>query len=91
MNDPEIVRISSNENPMCSCKGALEPMAKSAPLALCYSPIGGDHDFVKTVAAIEDVPEDHIMRSLVQAIRCIAASAQIRDRATRSSCQASPL
>jgi histidinol-phosphate aminotransferase len=60
MNDPDMVRISSNENPMGPCKEALESMAKIAPLAWRYSPVGGDQDFVKTVAAIEDVPEDHI-------------------------------
>lgn len=60
MNDPDLVRISSNENPMGPCKEALESMAKIAPLAWRYSPIGDDQDFVKTVAGMEDVPPDHI-------------------------------
>jgi histidinol-phosphate/aromatic aminotransferase/cobyric acid decarboxylase-like protein len=60
MNDPDVVRISSNENPMGPCKEALESMAKIAPLAWRYSPVGEDQDFVKTVAGIEDVPADHI-------------------------------
>jgi histidinol-phosphate aminotransferase len=60
MNDPDMVRISSNENPMGPCKEALESMAKIAPLAWRYSPVGEDQDFVKTVAAMEDVPADHV-------------------------------
>src|ERR1700722_5187318 len=61
MNDPDMVRISSNENPMGPCKEALESMAKIAPLAWRYSPVGDDQDFVKTVAGIEDVPADYVM------------------------------
>jgi histidinol-phosphate aminotransferase len=60
MNDPDMVRISSNENPMGPCKEGVAAMAKIAPLAWRYSPIGDDQDFAKTVAGIEDVPEDHI-------------------------------
>jgi len=58
--DPDMVRISSNENPMGPCKEGLESMAKIAPKAWRYSPVGDDQDFNKTVAGIEDVPEDHI-------------------------------
>jgi histidinol-phosphate aminotransferase len=61
MNDPDMVRISSNENPMGPCKEALESLAKIAPKAWRYSPVGDDQDFVKTVSEIEDVPADHIM------------------------------
>lgn len=61
MNDPEMVRISSNENPMGPCKEALESLAKIAPKAWRYSPVGDDQDFIKTAAGIEDVPETHIM------------------------------
>lgn len=60
MNDPDMVRINQNENPMGPCKEALEALAKIAPFAWRYSPVGQDQDFAKTVAAIEDVPEDHI-------------------------------
>src|SRR5271169_3746589 len=60
MNDPDMVRISSNENPMGPCKEACEAIAKITPLAWRYSPIGPDQDFAKTVAGVEDVPEDHI-------------------------------
>ena len=60
MNDPDMVRISSNENPMGPCKEGVEAMAKIAPLAWRYSPVGPDQDFAKTVSGIEDVPEDHI-------------------------------
>jgi histidinol-phosphate aminotransferase len=60
MNDPDVVRISSNENPMGPCKEGVAAMAKIAPLAWRYSPVGDDQDFSKTVAGIEDVPEDYI-------------------------------
>jgi histidinol-phosphate aminotransferase len=60
MNDPDMVRISSNENPMGPCKEALESLARIAPKAWRYSPVGDDQDFVKTVSEIEDVPADHI-------------------------------
>ena len=59
--DPDTVRISSNENPMGPCKEACEAIAKITPLAWRYSPVGQDQDFTKTVAGIEDVPEDHIV------------------------------
>jgi len=39
MNDPDMVRISSNENPMGPCKEALESLAKIAPKAWRYSPV----------------------------------------------------
>ena len=39
MNDPDMVRISSNENPMGPCKEALESLTKIAPLAWRYSPL----------------------------------------------------
>jgi histidinol-phosphate aminotransferase len=61
MNDPDMVRISSNENPMGPCKEALESLAKIAPKAWRYSPVGDDQDFVKTVSEMEDVPADHVM------------------------------
>src|SRR6266568_8484573 len=38
--DPEMVRISSNENPMGPCKEGLEAMAKVAPQGWRYSPNG---------------------------------------------------
>jgi histidinol-phosphate aminotransferase len=60
MMDPDAVRISSNENPMGPCKEGCEAMAKIAPLAWRYAPVGDHQDFTKTVAGIEDVPEDHI-------------------------------
>src|ERR1035437_10427343 len=42
MNDPDMVRISSNENPMGRCKEALESLGKIAPKAWRYSPVGDD-------------------------------------------------
>jgi histidinol-phosphate aminotransferase len=60
VSDPDMVRISSNENPMGPCKEALESLGRIAPKAWRYSPVGDDQDFVKTVAEMEDVPADYI-------------------------------
>jgi histidinol-phosphate aminotransferase len=60
MFDPDMVRISSNENPMGPCKEGVEAIAKITPKAWRYSPVGDDQDFTKTVASVEDVPEDHV-------------------------------
>jgi histidinol-phosphate aminotransferase len=45
---------------MGPCKEALESLAKIAPKAWRYSPVGDDQDFVKVVSEMEDVPADHI-------------------------------
>lgn len=75
MMDPDIVRISSNENPLGPCKEGLEAIAKIAPMGGRYSPTGEQQDFVRTVAEMEGVKED-----------CVAAFAGSSDPLFRSSC-----
>ncbi|HEV8148444.1 MAG TPA: pyridoxal phosphate-dependent aminotransferase [Bryobacteraceae bacterium] len=58
--DPDAVRISTNENPMGPCKEGLEALIQVAPLSWRYSPNGEQQEIVRTIAAIEDVPEDNI-------------------------------
>jgi histidinol-phosphate aminotransferase len=73
--DPNVVRISSNENPLGPCKEGLEALMKVAPLGGRYSPTGEQQDFIKTIAEIEGVKEDHV-----------AAFAGSSDPLFRSSC-----
>ncbi len=58
--DPDMVRISSNENPLGPCKEGLEAIAKVAPHGGRYSPFGEQADFITTIAEIEGVKEDHV-------------------------------
>ncbi|MCU1330260.1 MAG: aminotransferase, partial [Bryobacterales bacterium] len=58
--DPNVVRISSNENPLGPCKEGLEALMKIAPLGGRYSPTGEQQDFIKTIAEIEGVKEDYV-------------------------------
>ena len=59
--DPDVVRITSNENPMGPCKEGLEAIAKVAPLAWRYGPQGDNQDFQTLLASTENVPIDHVM------------------------------
>jgi histidinol-phosphate/aromatic aminotransferase/cobyric acid decarboxylase-like protein len=58
--DPAAVRISSNENPLGPCKEGLDAIAKVAPYGGRYQPFGVREEFVKTVAEMEGVKEDHV-------------------------------
>ena len=73
--DPNVVRISSNENPLGPSKEGLEAIMKIAPLGGRYSPTGEQQEFVKTVAEMEGVKEE-----------CVAAFAGSSDPLFRSSC-----
>ena len=59
-NDPDTVRISSNENPMGPCKEGLEAIAKVAPHGWRYSPFGEQGDFVTAIAEMEGVKENYV-------------------------------
>jgi histidinol-phosphate aminotransferase len=59
--DPEMIRISGNENPMGPTKEGLEAIAKVAPLAWRYGPRGDNQDFEAVLAKSEDVPQDHVL------------------------------
>jgi histidinol-phosphate aminotransferase len=58
--DPDVVRISSNENPMGPTKEGLEAMAKVAPMGWRYGPQGENLDFQGLLSSVENVPGDHV-------------------------------
>ena len=60
MNDPDMVRISSNENPMGPCKEGLEALYKVAPMGWRYAPQGDNLEFASLLASTENVPQDHV-------------------------------
>ena len=59
--DPDVVRITSNENPMGPCKEGLEALIKVAPMGWRYSPQGDNLDFNSLLASTENVPQDHVV------------------------------
>jgi histidinol-phosphate aminotransferase len=59
--DPEVIRISGNENPMGPSKEGLESIAKIAPLAWRYGPQGDNTEFDTLLATTEGVPQDHVL------------------------------
>jgi histidinol-phosphate/aromatic aminotransferase/cobyric acid decarboxylase-like protein len=58
--DPEVVVITSNENPMGPCKEGLEALIKVAPMGWRYGPQGDNLDFNSLLASTENVPVDHV-------------------------------
>jgi histidinol-phosphate aminotransferase len=59
--DPDVVRITSNENPMGPCKEGLEALYKVAPMGWRYSPQGDNLEFNSLLASTENVPQDHVV------------------------------
>jgi histidinol-phosphate aminotransferase len=59
--DPDVIRISGNENPVGPSKEGLEAIAKVAPLAWRYGPQGDNQDFEAVLAKSEDLPQDHVL------------------------------
>jgi len=59
--DPDVVRITSNENPMGPCKEGLEALMKVAPMGWRYSPQGDNLEFNSLLASTENVPQDHVV------------------------------
>ena len=59
--DPDVVRITSNENPMGPCKEGLEALMKVAPMGWRYSPQGDNLEFNSLLATTENVPQDHVI------------------------------
>jgi histidinol-phosphate/aromatic aminotransferase/cobyric acid decarboxylase-like protein len=57
----DVIRISSNENPMGPCVEGIEAMSKIAPHGWRYSPFGELDEMVKTIAEIEGVKADHVL------------------------------
>ncbi len=61
MSDPDMVRITSNENPMGPTKEGLEALVKVAPMGWRYSPGGDSSEFGSLLASTEGVPQDHVI------------------------------
>jgi histidinol-phosphate aminotransferase len=58
--DPEVVRISSNENPMGPTPEGIEAMAKVGPLGWRYSPQGQNLEFDGLLHTIENVKPGYV-------------------------------
>ena len=58
--DPEVVRITSNENPMGPCKEGIEAMARVGPLGWRYNPRGENLEFDALLASSENVKPDYV-------------------------------
>jgi histidinol-phosphate aminotransferase len=74
--DPDVVRITSNENPMGPSKEGIEAMAKVGPLGWRYDPQGENMDFAGLLATTENVKADYVNGypgSSVPLAGCVAA------------------
>jgi histidinol-phosphate aminotransferase len=74
--DPDLVRITSNENPMGPSKEGIEAMAKVGPLGWRYDPQGENMDFAGLLATTENVKADYVNGypgSSVPLAGCVAA------------------
>jgi histidinol-phosphate aminotransferase len=58
--DPEMVVISSNENPMGPTKEGIEAMAKVGPLGWRYRPQGENVDFESLLHSVENVKQGYV-------------------------------
>ena len=61
ITDPDVVRITSNENPMGPSKEGLEAMAKVAPLAWRYTPVGDNTELMELLARTENVKQEYVL------------------------------
>jgi histidinol-phosphate aminotransferase len=59
--DPEVVRISSNENPMGPTREGIEALVKVAPLGWRYDPQGENLDFQAQLLATEGVKQGYAL------------------------------
>lgn len=57
--DPDVIRISSNENPMGPSKEGLEALVKVAPLGWRYTPRGENNDFQSELLKSENVKQGY--------------------------------
>jgi len=58
--DPEVVRITSNENPMGPCKEGIEAMARVGPLGWRYNPQGENLEFDALLQTTENVKPGYV-------------------------------
>ncbi len=74
--DPDVVRITSNENPMGPSKEGIEAMAKVGPLGWRYDPQGENMDFQSLLESTENVKSGYVNGypgSSVPLAGCVAA------------------
>jgi histidinol-phosphate/aromatic aminotransferase/cobyric acid decarboxylase-like protein len=58
--DPDVVRITSNENPMGPSKEGIEAMARVGPLGWRYNPQGENLEFESLLASTENVKPEYV-------------------------------
>jgi len=58
--DPDVVRITSNENPMGPSKEGIEAMAKVGPLGWRYDPQGENQDFMSQLQLTDNVKPGYV-------------------------------
>jgi len=58
--DPDVVRITSNENPMGPSKQGLEAIARVSPLAWRYGPEGDNNDLQSLLESTENVKSGYV-------------------------------
>jgi histidinol-phosphate aminotransferase len=61
MFDPDVIRISGNENPMGPSKQGLEAIARVAPLAWRYGPQGENNDLQSLLESTEGVKPGYVV------------------------------
>ncbi len=74
--DPEVIRITSNENPMGPTKEGIEAMAKVGPLGWRYDPRGENMDFQGLLETTENVKPGYVNGypgSSIPLANCVAA------------------
>jgi histidinol-phosphate aminotransferase len=74
--DPDVVRITSNENPMGPTKEGIEAMAKVGPLGWRYDPQGENMEFQGLLETTENVKSGYVNGypgSSVPLANCVAA------------------
>ena len=59
--DPDVVRITSNENPMGPSKEGLEALGRVAPLAWRYTPQGENTELIALMASTEGLKTDYVL------------------------------
>jgi histidinol-phosphate aminotransferase len=59
--DPDVIRISGNENPMGPSKQGLEAIARVAPLAWRYGPQGDNNDLQSLLESTENVKPGYVV------------------------------
>jgi histidinol-phosphate aminotransferase len=58
--DPDVIRISSNENPMGPCKEGLDALMRVAPLGWRYRPQGENLEFESLLMSTENVKKGYV-------------------------------